>query len=280
MGVRLAAFESPYEVVVGDSLSYLRAYDGPPYDAVVTSPPYARQRSYGGAAPDEYVEWITPWLVELLRTTSSTGSLMLNLGRIMRGGEEHPWALETLLRAREVGWRWVDTIVWYKPNAIPLSHPAYLHGMHEYVWWLSPTTSPYRGYDVDTRRPHAEATAAKVARGNYIRSRKDERYNKRGREHPLHPDGARPRSVFLAGVGGSRGLKHTAPMTLALALQLVSLSTPPDGRVLDPFGGSMTTGVACLQRGRRFVGVEHEVEAASEGLERLRSVASGACASA
>jgi hypothetical protein len=35
--------------------------------------------------------------------------------------------------------------------------------------------------------------------------------------------------------------------------------------------GAMTTGVACLERGRRFVGVEHQLEAVQEGRERLRS---------
>jgi DNA modification methylase len=259
-----SVFGVPWEVVEGESLSWLRRQADRSFDAVVTSPPYGDQRSYGGAPPDEYADWIEPWLVELLRTCREAGSLMLNLGRIMRDGEEHPWALEVLMRAREVGWRWVDTIVWHKTNAMPLSHPAYLHGMHEFVWWLSPTTSCYRGYDSDTRRPHAEGTVRRIGQP-YMRSKGE----KGGYE--LHPDGARPSTVFAAGVGATRGLKHPAPMAKALALHLVSLSCPFGGIVLDPFAGAMTTGVACLERGRRFVGVEHQLEAVQEGRERLRS---------
>ena len=39
---------------------------------------------------------------------------------------------------------------------------------------------------------------------------------------------------------------------------LISLITPPGGLVLDPFTGSGTTGLACVD-GFRFIGIEEDV---------------------
>ena len=41
---------------------------------------------------------------------------------------------------------------------------------------------------------------------------------------------------------------------------LCRLVTPPNGLILDPFAGSGSTGVAALQEGFRFLGIEKEPE--------------------
>lgn len=46
---------------------------------------------------------------------------------------------------------------------------------------------------------------------------------------------------------------------------------PPEGRVLDLFAGSGSTGVACLRRGRRFVGVERSAINFAIACKRLRA---------
>lgn len=51
---------------------------------------------------------------------------------------------------------------------------------------------------------------------------------------------------------------HCTVKPLALMRYLVTLVTQPGAVVLDPFMGSGTTGVACMQTGRGFVGVEKE----------------------
>lgn len=51
---------------------------------------------------------------------------------------------------------------------------------------------------------------------------------------------------------------HPTQKPLGLVSRLVSALVPPDGTALDPFTGSGTTGVACAQLGRRFIGIEIE----------------------
>jgi site-specific DNA-methyltransferase (adenine-specific) len=60
------------------------------------------------------------------------------------------------------------------------------------------------------------------------------------------------------GVRGDIPRANTHPCVKPLALMrwLVKLACPAGGVVLDPFMGSGTTGVACVQTGRRGIGVE------------------------
>jgi site-specific DNA-methyltransferase (adenine-specific) len=55
----------------------------------------------------------------------------------------------------------------------------------------------------------------------------------------------------------SAGLKeHGAQKPTAVMSELIRVVTPEDGRVIDPFMGSGSTGVAAVEMGREFVGVE------------------------
>ena len=49
---------------------------------------------------------------------------------------------------------------------------------------------------------------------------------------------------------------HPCPYPLEIALRPILASCPEEGITLDPFMGSGTTGVACVQTGRRFIGIE------------------------
>lgn len=273
-----------WQIIEGDCLDVMRGDLGR-VDAIVTSPPYADQRDYSAGAgvthnvtrnssrkarseaPARFVDEFEPYLRAMLEVLYPTGSLMLNLGIIMRDGEEHPYADDILTRARAMGWKLLHRMVWHKPNSIPLSHPTYLHIKHEWVFWLAPTIDAYRGYDSDTRAAHSETSLSRAGRTYTLR--RDQRYSRQNESAGLHPDGARPATVFTAAVG-NESVEHPAIMSLKLAQQLVSLSCPPDGLVLDPFAGSGTTGVAALRRGRGFVGIEQNPDYCGLARRRIR----------
>jgi site-specific DNA-methyltransferase (adenine-specific) len=66
----------------------------------------------------------------------------------------------------------------------------------------------------------------------------------------------------------ARGLDRNAPTAnfhptvkpIKLMRYLIRMITPPGGMVLDPFTGSGTTGVAAVEEGVRFLGIEREPE--------------------
>jgi modification methylase len=59
-------------------------------------------------------------------------------------------------------------------------------------------------------------------------------------------------------VGGAKRTEHPTQKPLEIMLEWVENSCPVGGTVLDPFMGSGTTGVACKQLGRNFIGIEKE----------------------
>jgi adenine-specific DNA-methyltransferase len=65
---------------------------------------------------------------------------------------------------------------------------------------------------------------------------------------------ARARDVFSYRT--ETGGRHPCQKPLPLVVELLEHLTQPDDLILDPFMGSGTTGVACLQTGRRFLGIE------------------------
>lgn len=67
----------------------------------------------------------------------------------------------------------------------------------------------------------------------------------------------------------TNGQETPTQKPIALAESFVSLFTNPNETILDPFMGSGTTGVACMNLGRKFVGIEIEPKYFDIACERI-----------
>jgi len=63
---------------------------------------------------------------------------------------------------------------------------------------------------------------------------------------------------------------HTTQKPISLMLEMVEQFTDPGDVVLDAFTGSGTTGAACVQLGRRFIGIEMDETYAQLARDRIR----------
>lgn len=72
-------------------------------------------------------------------------------------------------------------------------------------------------------------------------------YNRVARIFKLHPN-------------NKEGKLHPTQKPLALMCWIIENYTSPGDIILDPFMGSGTTGVACVQLGRNFIGIEKNAE--------------------
>lgn len=82
-----------------------------------------------------------------------------------------------------------------------------------------------------------------------------------------------PRSVLLFSSDKQKSALHPTQKPVALLDYLIRTYSNPGDIVLDNCLGSGTTGVAALQVGRRFVGIEKEEKYAHIALERIKAVA-------
>lgn len=69
-------------------------------------------------------------------------------------------------------------------------------------------------------------------------------------------NGQRDESVLRFPIGQSNMKDHPTQKPVALMAYLIEKLTNTGDLILDPFCGSGTTGVACIQTGRRFIGIE------------------------
>lgn len=68
----------------------------------------------------------------------------------------------------------------------------------------------------------------------------------------------------------SSAKEHGCQKPVELIEELIGVVCPIDGVVLDPFAGSGTTGVACIQTGRNFIGCEIDAGYAEIARRRCR----------
>lgn len=69
---------------------------------------------------------------------------------------------------------------------------------------------------------------------------------------------------------------HGAEKPVVLMRKAISTVSRPDRVVLDPFTGSGTTGVACALEGRRFIGIERDVDHVETAVDRINASITGA----
>jgi DNA methylase len=83
-----------------------------------------------------------------------------------------------------------------------------------------------------------------------------------------HPKGRNPGDVWTIATRPYRGA-HVAPFPIDLPLRAIAAGCPPGGVVLDPFSGAGTTGLAAVQLGRRYVGIDIAAGFHDEAIARL-----------
>lgn len=274
---------------------------------IFTSPPFPlnRKKKYDNLLGDEFKKWLASFAPIFRECLAPDGSIVVEMGNAWEPGSPvmSTLAMESLLEMKRAANLFLcQEFVWHNPAKLPT--PAQwvtierirVKDSFTKIWWLSPVAKP----KADNRRvltPYSHSMKSLL---------KSKRYNsgKRPSEHVIGATsfltdngGAIPPSVisapsevdapesFLSGANthnSSQYLEyckkhkltpHPARMPSELAQFFIKLCTEPGDLVLDPFGGSNTTGAAAELLKRKWISVEVNPDYAASGRSRFADTA-------
>jgi DNA modification methylase len=249
---------SKIELIQGDCLEVMKDIPDGSVDMVLTSPPYALQRksTYGGVSECEYIEWFTPIAQEIKRVLSDTGSFFLNIKPNCKDGERVLYVMELVIALKkDLGFRFVDEFTWTK-----LGVPGKFNGRFKNAFEPVYHFAKEKGF---THNPYDVATKAKdVSLSRYKRKACGESKNGSGfagMRKEITSELALPSNHLHIPQKSNQHTvqsKHSAVYPVELCDFFVKAYTNEGDTILDPFMGSGTTGVACKNLNRNFIGIE------------------------
>jgi len=202
-------------------------------DAVVTSPPYNIGKHYNNIQDDrdDYIDWLVDVIIDLARITADALWINLRYRKTKRGNV--PIAFEI----------W-DRVPLYLMQSITWAYGAgmtyrsrFNHRSEGWLWFV--------------RNPDSYVFNPDDVRDISLTEYPNDKRN--------NPNGKLPGDVwYFTHVKGNvkDRCDHPAQYPEKMIERIAKACTLPGATVLDPFMGSGTTGVACVQTGRDFIGFE------------------------
>ena len=248
------------KIMVGDSLSVLKSLPDSCVDLIFTSPPYAdnRKKTYKGIPIKEYVSWFLQISSELKRVLKNDGTFILNIKERTEGGERQTYVLELILEMKKQGWLWTEEYIWHKKNCYPGKWPNRFRDAWERCLQFN-KQKKFKMYQEAVMVPIGDWSKKRLAKLSETDLLRDESKVGSGfgknvsnwlGKRVVYPTNV----LHLATECANRG--HSASFPLSLPTWFIKLFSATEDVVLDPFLGSGTTAIACLDQDRHFIGIE------------------------
>lgn len=249
----------------GDCLDLMKNIPDGSVDLTVTSPPYDNLRTYNGSLNDWTPEKWQAIIAELYRITNDGGVVVWVVGDATVKGSETGTSFRQALWAMECGFRLHDTMAWLKPDYKPLTHRRYEQQWEFMFVWSRGAPRVFNGI-----KDKRNVGAGRAVTGTWRDVDGTTKTISGVGSKVVAPFGLRGNVWQIATAKGARDDTHPAPFPEALARDHIQSWSNEGDVVFDPFLGSGTTGVAALNTGRRFIGIERDDEYYRIATERVR----------
>lgn len=287
--------------LVGDHLQDLKGK----VNLIVTSPPFplVRKKRYGNETGEAYLTWLEALATPLTELLTDDGSIVIEIGNAWEEGAPvmSTLPLEALLAfKRAAKLNLCQHVICHNPARLPSPAAwvsvkrARLKDSFTHVWWMSKAEFP----KADNRRvlnPYSKDMKKLLAKQSYnAGTRPSGHVISKAGFLTDHGGAIGPNVLDLAGehypesllkytgTGWDAGYRshckekglpsHPARMQPALSAFFIKFLTDEDDLVLDPFGGSNTTGSVAESLGRRWVSVEADRDYVEGSMGRFPSL--------
>lgn len=245
--------DNTWEIITGDCLDVMAKMEKGKARLVFADPPYNQGVDYGeGGEADKlsdnaYLSWCTRWMELVKEILTEDGSFWVLISN------EYADYFGCMLR--EIGFHRRSWIVWYETFG-----NNNLNGFNR--------TSRHLFYCVKDLNHFVFNPDAVMRRSDRQEKYHDKRANPKGK---LWDDvwGINPFIPRLTGTSKERKPDFPTQLPVNLIKPIIECVTDYGDLVVDPFSGSGTTGEACLQTGRRYIGIEKSEHFAELSRARL-----------
>lgn len=253
-----------YTLYLGDCLDVLPTIGDESIDLVATSPPYNCRKDYGDVSDErswsDYYADAKSWIAESYRTLVTGGTIAIVVPGVVRWQSQHRFA-DT--------WHDFDLSYKYRKDGVsscgkgriePLGFKLMTmmeecdRHLREPIIWVkgeSAINGKYQmGCDSD---PYCRPAHEMILLGSKRKWFHRGGTGRRGKD--VLPWLDECKDVWFISPNQSRNHPATFPDEIPTRLLRLYVHSE-DATILDPFMGSGTTGVACINLGKKFVGVE------------------------
>jgi len=257
-----------YRIINGDCIEELKKIESNSVDLIFADPPYwmrvsgRLERVEGGdfdgcddewdnqfATLEDYQKFTRQWLSECYRVLSKNGSFWVI------GSMQCIYTIGSIMQ--DIGFWFINDVIWHKKNPTPNFKGTRLNNSHETLIWAVKNSKSKFTFNYKTAK---ELNKDTVSEQEYLQGVRKQM-------------GSVWRIAVCSGnerVKDDNGNKlHSTQKPKELLYRIINICSNVNDLVLDPFGGTFTTGVVAKQCGRNFIGIERDKTYCEYGKRRI-----------
>lgn len=244
---------------------------------IFTSPPFPlnRKKRYGNETGEAYIKWLSAFGALFKKMLTPDGSIVVEMGNSWEPGKPvmSTLALRALLEFQEKNeLHLCQEFIWHNPAKLPSPvqwvniERSRVKDSFTKLWWMAPKEKP-KASNQRVLQEYSQAMKDLLKKGSYNAGKRPSEHNIGETSFLKNNGGAIPSNVltyantlnieaYQTYCRANKLQLHPARMPIDLAKFFIKFLTEPGDIVLDPFGGSNTTGAAAEVLERYWISIE------------------------